>query len=102
VKPHEQEWTYEPAREGFFGHHQHVNAGGVLIPPPSAPDEDTEALLRFIAAAPEMARALLDVTPIVDGVAHSPLCGVHGLGADRRCHYTCESINAALRKAGVL
>lgn len=64
--------------------------------------EDEPALLAFLVAAQDMARALVDVVAVVDGQAHSPLCGAHGLGADKRCHYTCNDINAALKKGGVL
>jgi hypothetical protein len=82
-KPHEQEWTYEPAREGFFGHHQHVATEGALIPPPVASVEDGESLLRFIAAAPAMARELVKATA--------------------RCPVGCEcGMCAALRKGGVI
>jgi hypothetical protein len=110
-KPHEQEW--KPTRDSSASRPKVCDADGLCIAtvtvhykikgrwnvPQHASADVTAAL---IAAAPDMARALMEVSPIVDGVAHSPLCGTHGLGVPKRCHHTCQIVHDALRKACVL
>lgn len=100
MKPiHEQRWSVHGAMNGA-GQVAVVADDGRMVCATRV--HDGEALARAISALPDALAALMEVTPIVNGVAHSPLCGIYGLGTPKRCHDTCGRFDAALRKAGAL
>lgn len=101
TKPHEQEWTaaVEPYGKGTRALVRCETGTVAHFPaydPGSAAARDERA--RFIAAAPDMARALMgDLDP--DG--HVIACG-NGGSDPEDCSPRCRKVTAALRKAVVL
>lgn len=96
-KPHEQEWT-----QSEYDRFTVRAAGGRLIACTYTDNMDREEAYdigRLIAAAPDMARALLGCAAAQRGSDGRPCwcaSGVHRGGE------TCEAARAALRKAGVI
>lgn len=93
MKPHEQEW----------GHNSSRLHGGYVYNAATRDDvahvnRDYEDARPLIAAAPDMARALLSE---LDPDGHVIACGNGGDSPDD-CSPRCRKVTAALRKAGVL
>lgn len=109
-KPHEQEWKVE--QSSASSKTEVVGADGTPVARVSVTyvdkgafreaDMDTAtAKANLIAAAPDMARALLaHGTEDVRGVWHSRKC--IAMGREALCSDECRMDRAALRKAGVL
>jgi hypothetical protein len=102
-KPWEEEWGYDPndASEEFIIR----SAERREVASPSHDTTDTD--LRFISAAPDMARAILTEFGSFggddDGEWHTNECWGHQQGSARvPCARRCRATRAALQKAGVL
>lgn len=108
TKPHEEQWRCRQTTTSVVvGGGEDVGPICTMSKPRAEMRLDMEAqndLMRaraaFIAAAPDMARALLAFT---SDNGHTPDCGNGTLGRHSgACSDECAAARAALRKAGVL
>ncbi len=82
-----------------------VRTGAVRVEVPEGPRSETVA--KLVAAAPDMARVLLDIEHVPTGYDQALCCPVCGMqkACDRKSwpsgHVADCSLHAALRKAGV-
>lgn len=95
MKAHEETWTAHP-QGGFIR-----DGNGNIVGDVTALDERNDMSERtlLMAAAPDMARALLAMGAVRGGEWHDGACLQPTTSA---CHVGCSNARTALKKAGVL
>lgn len=98
MKAHEENWKHDGD-----GNAWNDDSISDLVHIPTEGHAQTAEQLRergaLIAAAPDMARALLATGNMSDGEWHDGACSYFATG---RCYAACETSRAALKKAGVI
>jgi len=97
MTPHEQEWSAVPGTGDVLQ--------GRRVVAQVVHEEDERELSVFIAAAPDMARALMALgdDSVIPGTWHLHECRFDLVGGELvACSCECADVRDALRKAGVI